>query len=153
MEDQIVLREWTSIDEVPDLLDVWKSSVERRLDFLSAADLDAVATALEAVYSQSLKVRIAQQGKQILGFAAWNESEIEILWVRHADRHHGVGRLLLSYITERYPEVSVHLDSQRTLAIEFFQGCGFRLIPNAMETSAPRVILRYDFSSVNNVAR
>ena len=54
MEDQIVLREWTSIDEVPNLLDVWKSSVERRLDFLSAADLDAVAAALESVYSQSL---------------------------------------------------------------------------------------------------
>lgn len=153
MEDQIVLREWTSIDEVPDLLDVWKSSVERRLDFLSAADLDAVAAALESVYSQSLQIRIAQQGEQILGFAAWNESEIEILWVRHADRHHGVGRLLLSHITERYPEVAVHLDSRRTQAIEFFRTCGFQQTPSSAQGDSSRVILRYDFSSANNVAR
>ncbi|QDY65765.1 GNAT family N-acetyltransferase [Glutamicibacter halophytocola] len=153
MEDSIVLREWTSIDEVPDLLDVWKSSVECRLDFLSAHDLDAVATALESIYSQTLHVRIAQQGDQILGFAAWNDSEIEILWVRHADRHHGVGRLLLSHIIEHSPEAGVHLDAQRTLAIEFFQNCGFRQVPIAVQESSPRLLWRYDFSRVDNVAR
>ncbi|UYQ76475.1 GNAT family N-acetyltransferase [Glutamicibacter sp. JL.03c] len=153
MDDQILLREWTSIDEVPDLLDVWKSSVERRLDFLSAADLDAVASALEAVYSQSLLVRIAQQGEKILGFAAWNESGIEILWVRHEERHHGVGRLLLNYITERCPAVVVHLDSRRTQAIEFFQSCGFQQMPSHPLGNSLRVVLSYDYSSVNNVAR
>lgn len=47
MDEALVLRELASIDEVPDLLDIWRSSVERRGDFLSAADIDAVATALD----------------------------------------------------------------------------------------------------------
>ncbi|WP_334123424.1 GNAT family N-acetyltransferase [Glutamicibacter sp.] len=153
MEDRVVLREWTSIDEVPDLLDVWRSSVEGGLDFLSAADLDAVATALEAVYSQSLQVRIAEQGKRILGFSAWDNSEIRILWVRHEARHQGVGRELLKHITEHSPEISVQLDTQRLLAIEFFQTCGFLKDPNTLEDSSRRLVMRHRHSSARNMAR
>ena len=153
MEDRVVLREWTSIDEVPDLLDVWRSSVEGGFDFLSAADLDAVATALEAVYSQSLQVRIAEQGKRILGFTAWDNSEIRILWVRHEARHRGVGRELLKHITEHSPEISVQLDTQRLLAIEFFQTCGFFKDPNTLEDSSRRLVMRHRYSSARNVAR
>lgn len=153
MDEQIVLREWTSIDEVPDLLDVWKSSVERRKDFISAADLDAVAKALESVYSQSLEVIIAQQGERILGFAAWNALEVELLWVRHSDRHQGIGKLLLNHITNKSPNVEVHLDTQRVLAIEFFSNSGFSLIAGGDGAASLRTVLRHECSPADNVAR
>lgn len=153
MDEQVVLRKWTSIDEVPDLLDVWKSSVERRKDFISAADLDAVATALEMVYSQSLAVIIAQQGEQIVGFAAWNDTDVELLWVRHADRKKGIGTLLLDHIIENCPDVEVHLDTQRLLAIDFFKNSGFCDVDQGSEGATPRLVLRHETSQAENVAR
>lgn len=153
MDEQVVLRKWTSIDEVPDLLDVWKNSVERRKDFISAADLDAVATALEMVYSQSLEIIIAQRGEQVLGFAAWNATDVELLWVRHSDRQQGIGTLLLDHIIENSPEVEVHLDTQRLLAIDFFKNSGFCDVSPATADAAPRLILRHESSATKNVAR
>jgi len=153
MDEQVVLRKWTSVDEVPDLLDVWKNSVERRKDFISAADLDAVATALEMVYSQSLEVIIAQRGEQVLGFAAWNATDVELLWVRHSDRQQGIGTLLLDHIIENSPEVEVHLDTQRLLAIDFFKNSGFCDVSEGHEDASPRLILRHETSQIKNVAR
>ncbi|WP_417365195.1 GNAT family N-acetyltransferase [Glutamicibacter arilaitensis] len=144
MEEELVLRELESVDEVPDLLDTWRSSVERRGDFLSAADIDAVAVALEAIYSQSVSIRIAQQGQRIVGFAAWSATQIELLWVRHSDRQKGVGRVLLDQIIATTPGVSIHLDSQRRHAIDFFGDCGFKLISSDSEASEQRVILRHE---------
>ncbi|HCJ55846.1 MULTISPECIES: GNAT family N-acetyltransferase [Glutamicibacter] len=143
MEEELVLRELESVDEVPDLLDIWRGSVERRGDFLSAADIDAVAVALEAIYSQSVSIRIAQQGQRIVGFAAWGPTQIELLWVSHSDRQKGVGRVLLEQIIATTPGVSVHLDSQRRHAIDFFGTCGFKLISSDAEASEQRVILRH----------
>ena len=144
MEEELVLRELESVEEVPDLLDTWRSSVERRGDFLSAADIDAVAVALEAIYSQSVSIKIAQQGQRIVGFAAWSPTQIELLWVRLSDRQKGVGRVLLDQIIATTPGVSIHLDSQRRHAIDFFGDCGFKLISSDSEASEQRVILRHE---------
>lgn len=143
MEETLLLRELSSVDEVPDLLDIWRSSVERRGDFLSAADIDAVAVALEAVYSQSVSVRIAQHGRRIVGFAAWSSTRIELLWVRHTDRQKGVGRILLDEIIASIPGISVHLDCQRQPAIAFFGDCGFVPVPGESASSPQRVVLRH----------
>ncbi|MGH3654549.1 GNAT family N-acetyltransferase [Glutamicibacter sp.] len=143
MEEVLVLRELVSVDEVPDLLDIWRSSVERRGDFLSAADIDAVAVALEVVYSQAVTVRIAQQGQRIVGFAAWSATRIELLWVRHSDRQKGVGRILLDAIIASTPGISIHLDCQRQPAIAFFADCGFEPVPGGPEALPQRVVLRH----------
>lgn len=152
MDEALVLRELASIDEVPDLLDIWRSSVERRRDFLSAADIDAVATALEAIYSQSVTVRIAQQGQRIMGFAAWSDTRIELLWVRHSDRHKGVGRVLLEAIVAHTPGISVHLDCQRQPAISFFGDCGFLAVDGGPELVPQRITLRHTESLPRIVA-
>lgn len=143
MVEELVLRELKSVEEVPDLLDTWRSSVERRGDFLSAADLDAVATALEAIYSQSLRIKIAEQHQRIVGFAAWSEQQIELLWVRHSERRKRVGRSLLDEVISTSPGVSIHLDGKRQHAIEFFEDCGFRQLAGGLEEFPQRVVLRH----------
>lgn len=143
MEEVLVLRELASMDEVPDLLDIWRSSVERRRDFLSAADIDAVAVALEAIYSQTVTVRIAQEGQRIVGFAAWSDTRIELLWVRHSDRLKGVGRVLLDEIVAHTPGISVQIDCQRQHAIAFFGDCGFEAVAGGPEHLPQRIMLRH----------
>src|SRR5699024_3583359 len=85
----------------------------------------------------------SQQGLRIVGFAAWGPTQIELLWVSHSDRQKGVGRVLLEQIITTPPGVSVHLDSQRRHAIDFFGTCGFKLISSDAEASEQRVILRH----------
>ncbi|GGL74128.1 GNAT family N-acetyltransferase [Glutamicibacter protophormiae] len=154
MTEMLVLRDWTSVEEVPELLDVWRNSAEGGRDFLSAADVDAVANALEAVYSQRVSVRIAQLGKDIVGFAAWSETRIELLWVRHHDRHQGVGSALLKDILTLCPATTIQINGQNANTLTFFLDHGFE-IEKAAEQADPlaRIRLRHVHISASDVSR
>lgn len=154
MSERLVLRNWTSVEEVPELLDVWRNSVEGGRDFLSAADVDAVANALEAVYSQRVSVRIAQLGKEIVGFAAWSETQIELLWVRHHDRHHGVGSALLNDILALCPAACIQINGQNASTLSFFLDHGFQIEKEAEHTDQlARIQLRHVRLSAPDVSR
>ena len=79
----LMIRPWSGVEEVPELLDVWRSSVEGRRDFLSVNDLNSVASTLETVYAQRALVYVAQLGTQIVGFMAMGDERVELLWVHH----------------------------------------------------------------------
>ncbi|MFJ2620610.1 GNAT family N-acetyltransferase [Glutamicibacter sp. NPDC087344] len=154
MSEMLSLRDWTSVEEVPELLDVWRNSVEGGRDFLSAADVDAVANALEAVYSQRVSVKIAQLGTEIVGFAAYSATQIELLWVRHHDRHHGVGSALLKNILSRCPGTTIQINGQNANSLSFFLDHGFAVDQVADGTDPlARIQLRHVNVSASDVSR
>ncbi len=154
MEDLLVLRDWTSIDEVPELLDVWRNSAEGGRDLLSAADIDAVAAALEAVYTQQVRVRIAQKGQRIIGFSAFSPGKIQLLWVAHHDRHMGIGSALLNDILALAPGICVQINGQSPKTLEFFVEHGFEIdVSIQAQEPGPRIDLRHVPNAVEDMAR
>ncbi|WP_313812694.1 GNAT family N-acetyltransferase [Glutamicibacter sp.] len=154
MEDLLVLRDWSSIDEVPELLDVWRNSVEGGRDLLSAADIDAVAAALEAVYTLQVRVRIAEIGDRIVGFSAFSPERIQLLWVVHHDRHQGIGSRLLKDMLELAPGLCVQINGQSRETLEFFTDHGFEKDPAKDPGRDPvRIDLRHVPSGARDVAR
>lgn len=154
MEDLLVLRDWKNLDEVPELLDVWRNSVEGGRDFLSAADIDAVAVALETVYTQQVRVRIAELDSQIVGFCAFDSDRIQLLWVSHRERKNGVGSALLKDMLSITPGLCVQINGQQQQTIDFFTDHGF--VPEPVKESPGalgRIDLRHTQHSVQDVAR
>lgn len=152
MNEMVVIRDWASIEEVPDLLDVWRSSVEGGRDFLSAADIDAAAAALEVVYSQQVTVKVALIGPEIVGFAAWSERQIELLWVSHHYRQRGIGGALLDNVVSSTPSIGIRINAQNQASLAFFSNHGFEVErPASPLESAARIWLNH--VQVGDVAR
>lgn len=141
------IRPWTGIEEVPELLDVWRSSVEGRLDFLSASDLTSVASTLETVYAQRAEVFVAHLGAQVVGFMALGDRRVELLWVHHQHRQHGIGRALADFARSRCAEIEMVLNAQNAAGLEFYKHCGFEPADQAHASGAdamnPSVSLRH----------
>lgn len=123
----LMIRPWSGVEEVPELLDVWRSSVEGRRDFLSVNDLNSVASTLETVYAQRALVYVAQLGTQIVGFMAMGDERVELLWVHHEHRHIGVGRALAAFAHSKQTNVQMVVSAQNAAGIDFFRSCGFEL--------------------------
>ncbi|MGO2053885.1 GNAT family N-acetyltransferase [Arthrobacter sp. MYb211] len=141
------IRPWTGIEEVPELLDVWRSSVEGRLDFLSAADLTSVASTLETVYAQRAEIFVAHLGAQVVGFMAMDERRVELLWVHHEHRQQGIGRALAAFALSSCAEIEMVLNAQNIAGLEFFRRCGFESEDQAglvgADAKSPSVSLRH----------
>ena len=147
------LRDWSSVEEVPELLDVWRSSVESRKDLLSASDIDAVANALELVYSEQVQVRIAEAAGRIIGFIAYSPEHIELIWVHHEYRMSGAGRALIFDVTARHPGLSVLVNPGNRSSLGFFSHHGFVPADNCLPDPLERVELRHAPAAEAGMAR
>lgn len=125
VNDFLMIRPCSGVEEVPELLDVWRSSVEGRRDFLSVSDLNSVASTLETVYAQRCTVYVAQRGTNIVGFMAMGEERVELLWVHHEHRHGGVGSALAAFAYSKRTDVEMVVSAQNAAGIDFFRSCGF----------------------------
>ncbi len=141
----LTIRSWFGVEEVPELLDVWRSSVEGRRDFLSVSDLNSVASTLETVYAQRALVYVAQLGKQIVGFMAMGDERVELLWVHHEHRHVGVGSALAAFAHSKQTNVQMVVNAQNAAGIDFFRSCGFELFSEEKLSPEPaaNILLRH----------
>ncbi|HJX77772.1 GNAT family N-acetyltransferase [Glutamicibacter sp.] len=141
----LMIRPWSGVEEVPELLDVWRSSVEGRRDFLSASDLNSVASTLETVYAQRSLVYVAQLGTRIVGFMSMGDERVELLWVHHEHRHAGVGRALVAFAYSKQNNVQMVVNAQNAAGIDFFRSCGFELSAEEKLSTGPaaKISLRH----------
>ncbi|WP_404285928.1 GNAT family N-acetyltransferase [Glutamicibacter arilaitensis] len=145
--EPLSVRPWTGIEEVPELLDVWRSSVEGRLDFLSASDVTSVASTLETVYARRSEVFVANLGARVVGFMAMDEQSVALLWVHHEHRQLGIGRALANFALSRCADIEMVIGAQNAAGLEFYKRCGFEPAGQADHSTAdaknPRMSLRH----------
>ncbi|PRB71246.1 hypothetical protein CQ011_04885 [Arthrobacter sp. MYb213] len=144
-DEALMIRPWFGVEEVPELLDVWRSSIEGRRDFLSVSDLNSVAPTLETVYAQRSLVYVAQLGTRIVGFMSMGDDRVELLWVHHEHRHAGVGRALAAFAHSKQTNVQMVVSAQNAAGIDFFRSCGFELSAeqNLSTEPAANILLRH----------
>lgn len=129
MTHPVTLRPCAGIEEVPTLLEVWKSSSEGRRDLVSAADIDWMAQVLEAVYTGRVRIVVAEEAGNIAGFMVLDSERMHLLWVHHDWRQHGVGRGLLAEAQRQAPGLLVEANEQNLAGLAFYRSCGFEPLP------------------------
>lgn len=121
----ISTREIVTVDEVPGLLEIWRASAATGRELVSAADMDRLAQALEAVYLGNARVVVAEREGQVVGTLALEGARLCLLWVHHEHRRRGVGRALIGHAQALSFELQVEVGQPEHAVAAFLRAVGF----------------------------
>ncbi len=103
------------------LVAIWESSVLATHHFLQESDIAALRPLLLNAYLPNLTVVMARDDAGVIhGFLGVDENRIEMLFVDHASRGKGVGKLLLHYAIAEFGVNEVDVNEQNPQGVAFF---------------------------------
>ena len=73
------------------------------------------------------EVYVYENGDEIQGFIGLSGEYVEGIFVSDEMQSHGIGKLLLNYVKNRKPELSLNVYQKNTRAISFYQREGFEI--------------------------
>ncbi|WP_294777196.1 N-acetyltransferase [uncultured Eubacterium sp.] len=79
------------------------------------------------------EVYVYEEGRNIQGFIGLNSEFIEGIFVSSENQSQGIGGLLLNYIKNKKPKVSLYVYQKNTRAISFYQREGFEIRCEALD--------------------
>lgn len=113
--------------EAPEIIQIWKNSVDATHDFLSAHDRQEVEKEVVGFFSETPVWVATNQHDQPLGFMFLHDGHLEALFVDASARGLGVGKSLISYALAMHPDLSVDVNEQNQQAVGFYQHMGFQV--------------------------
>lgn len=135
MSDEVRLRPGT-VDDYPEVVAVWKSSVDATHEFVTPEDLLEIERELVPLLP-AIRLTIAQIGAEVVGFAGTVGNRLEMLFVRGDVRGRGVGsRLLGRAVEEGVDELDVN--EANVDSVTYYLHRGFEISGRADIDSAGR---------------
>ncbi|OCX43673.1 hypothetical protein A7X81_02810 [Campylobacter ornithocola] len=114
-------------DDIKDkLIDMWEDSVKNSHYFLSDFDREKIKRDLLA--SQvffSLNYLICYDKDEMIGFLAFEDEKIEMLFLKSKYFNQGIGTALMSKAVNDYHLKYVEVNKDNYKAYKFYQKCGF----------------------------
>lgn len=121
----VVIRPVRGAEEYPELVNIWRSSVDATHDFLAAEDRDEIQSQLIPNYFPHVELVVAEHNGRLVGFAGTAEQNLEMLFVDAEYRGRSVGTALLKHTVTQSGITSVDVNEQNTQAVEFYRRRGF----------------------------
>lgn len=117
-------------EDVDSLYGIWQRSVGATHDFVSAADIAAIAVVVREQYLPSAAFTLAcNVDDRILAFMGMSGSEIDSLFVDADMRGQRVGRALIEKARGLSPfGLTVEVNEQNLQAVGFYERMDFRVI-------------------------
>ncbi|WP_197511812.1 GNAT family N-acetyltransferase [Tessaracoccus coleopterorum] len=114
-------------DDFPELIAVWRSSVDATHDFVTPQDLLEMEREVIPGFLPRLDLTIATVDDRVVGFAGSDGEVLEMLFVHDDFRGHGIGSVLLSRVVEGgVRELQVNEDNADSVA--FYRNRGFDVV-------------------------
>lgn len=79
------------------------------------------------------EIYVYEEGRNIQGFIGLNGGFIEGIFVSAENQSQGIGGLLLNYIKNKKPKLSLNVYQKNTRAISFYQREGFEIRREALD--------------------
>ena len=116
-------------DDAPQLLEVWRRSVDATHDFLSGDDRITIDRIVAEEYLPSAQLTVAVDADDVpVAFLGGSGREIESLFVHPSAHGLGVGRLLIGHFASLGEgEMRVDVNEQNAGARVFYERLGFRV--------------------------
>lgn len=111
--------------DYPDLLEIWRRSVEATHKFLTPEDIDAIEQDVATYLPQMSDLRVAEKDGHLAGFIAIENDTIEMLFVDAVMQGLGIGSTLLSAVIEGRLAVRVDVNEQNPSGRKFYAAKGF----------------------------
>lgn len=111
-----------------DLFAVWQASVKATHDFVTEADLAAIAVQVREHYLPTAALQVAVDAHdRPVGFMGMTGRAIDSLFIAPEWRGQGLGRAFI----DRADAQEVTVNSQNTQAVGFYEKLGFRVFASA----------------------
>jgi len=113
--------------EAPEIIQIWKSSVDATHDFLTAYDREEIEKEVVGFFSETPVWVAADREDHPLGFMFLHDGHLEALFVDASARGLGVGKQLISHALALHPDLSVDANEQNQQAVGFYLHMGFQV--------------------------
>ena len=113
--------------EAPEIIQIWKSSVDATHDFLTAHDRQEIEKEVVGFFSETPVWVATNQDDLPVGFMFLHDGHLEALFVDASARGLGVGKRLISHALALHPDLSVDVNEQNQQAVGFYQHMGFQV--------------------------
>ncbi len=97
--------------EAPEIIQIWKNSVDATHDFLTADDRQEIEKEVIGFFSETPVWVATNQEDRPLGFMFLHDGHLEALFIDASARGLGIGKQLISHALALYPNLSVDVPS------------------------------------------
>ncbi len=113
--------------EAPEIIQIWKNSVDATHDFLTADDRQENEKEVIGFFSETPVWVATNQQDRPLGFMFLHDGHLEALFIDASARGLGIGKQLISHALTLHPNLSVDVNEQNQQAVGFYQHMGFQI--------------------------
>ncbi len=113
--------------EAPEIIQIWKNSVDATHDFLTADDRQEIEKEVIGFFSETPVWVATNQEDRPLGFMFLHDGHLEALFIDASARGLGIGKQLISHALTLHPNLSVDVNEQNQQAVGFYQHMGFQI--------------------------
>ena len=113
--------------EAPDVIQIWKNSVDATHDFLTVHDRQEIEKEVTGFFSETPVWVAVNQDDVPLGFMFLHDGHLEALFVDASARGLGVGKQLMLHALALHSDLSVDVNEQNQQALGFYRYMGFEV--------------------------
>ncbi|MHA7270325.1 GNAT family N-acetyltransferase [Arthrobacter sp. HLT1-20] len=121
----VTLRESRGQEDLEELTNVWRDSVEATHHFLPLDVIDRLEPVVRDDYLPNLRVQVAELNGCIVGFIGMQAQQIAMLFVADEARSMGIGSQLIDWAKERFTALTLDVNEQNPRAAVFYIRRGF----------------------------
>lgn len=122
----LTLRECRGPEDLEELTNVWRDSVEATHHFLPLEVIDRLEPVVRDEYLPNLRVQVAELNGCIVGFIGMQARQIAMLFVADEARSMGIGSRLIEWAKQRFPTLTLDVHEQNPRAAVFYIRRGFK---------------------------
>lgn len=140
-----MIHKWQSRDLQP-LLTLWLESTIFAHPFIEERYWYESEPIVRDVYLPSAQTWVWEENEGVKGFVSvMDQRFVGALFVAPDSIGQGIGRALLAWVCERYPDLSLEVYQKNSRAVNFYHAQGFRIEDSAWqdETRQPTWIMRW----------
>lgn len=119
--------------DYPQLISLWRSSVEATHLFLSQADIDKIEVVLPDYFQQVQLSMWLNEEQKCVGFSGTNQQTLEMLFIDPVYFRKGYGGEIIQKLIEQESIIFVDANKQNEGAVKFYQSQGFQVIGESKE--------------------
>ncbi|EGO2851683.1 GNAT family N-acetyltransferase [Enterococcus faecalis] len=120
-------------NDYPQLISLWRFSVEATHLFLSQADIDKIEVVLPDYFQQVQLSMWLNEEQKCVGFSGTNQQTLEMLFIDPVYFRKGYGGEIIKKLIEQESIIFVDANKQNEGAVKFYQSQGFQVIGESKE--------------------
>ena len=118
-----------TLEEYPEVVDLWEASVRATHNFLSEKDIQHYKPLILNQYLHMVElVCLRDTELRIVGFAGVSANKLEMLFIAPERRGQGIGKRLLQHTIKEMGITDVDVNEQNEQAVGFYLHAGFEII-------------------------